>query len=156
MVDDSEEDQLLVRLALERSTIAHDFHAIENGGEAVKYLQGEGAYSDRRKYPVPSLMLVDLKMPPLDGFELLEWTQQNKEYGIIPTIVFSSSCFEHDIERAYNLGASAYITKPPTLTELVSLIHKTFSFWSICRLPTLRQTRCLPVRLSSISKPALR
>lgn len=136
MVDDSEEDQLLVRVALEKTGIDHCFRAVENGGQAVKYLQGEGVFSDRDQYPEPGLMLVDLKMPPLDGFELLEWLQQHRKYAVIPTIVFSSSAFDHDVDLAYELGASAYIVKPATLPELVSIIHKMFGFWGMCRLPS--------------------
>jgi CheY-like chemotaxis protein len=135
MVDDSEEDQLLVRIALDKSGVCHRFHTVENGGQAVKYLLGESPFDDRGKHPLPSIMLLDLKMPPLDGFELLEWVQKQPKFAAIPQIVFSSSAFEHDVELAYKLGANAYIVKPATLPELVRLIQATLDFWGQCRLP---------------------
>ncbi len=135
MVDDSEEDQLLVRIALDKSGFRPRFHTVENGSQAVKYLLGEPPFDDRSQHPLPSIMLLDLKMPPLDGFELLEWVQKQPKFAGIPQIVFSSSAFEHDVELAYRLGANAYLVKPATLPELVKLIQATLDFWGQCRLP---------------------
>jgi CheY-like chemotaxis protein len=111
------------------------FHGVADGEEAVAYLRGEGRFADRQGFPFPNVLLVDLKMPGMDGFGLLEWLQHHPECKVIPTIVFSSSSVEKDVHQSYVLGANAFLVKPTTAEDLVDLIQMTYKFWSRCQTP---------------------
>ena len=106
-----------------------------NGLEAIAYMMGESHYSDRLKYPYPSFITTDLKMPGADGFAVLEHLKANPAWAIIPTVVLSSSEDPDDIRTAYLLGASSYHVKPTTFDELQSQLRIIYDYWMICRVP---------------------
>lgn len=135
MADDSEEDLFFVHRALDQSGVGSFFHGVKDGQEAVDYLAGEGAFANRQEFPFPNVLLVDLKMPGMSGFEVLEWLRSHPACKVIPTIIFSSSSMDSDIHRAYVLGANAYMVKPATSGELVDLIQLLYQFWSRCHTP---------------------
>ena len=135
MVDDADEDIFFVKRAFEKSGVAQFFHSVNDGNQAIAYLQAEGEFSDRSKFPFPNLLMTDLKMPGMNGYELLEWIQKHPNCKVIPTIVFSSSSLESDIHRAYVLGANTYIVKPSDFIELVETIRLLYEFWSRCQTP---------------------
>ena len=137
MVDDSAEDQAFVRYALEKSGVGKGFVAVNDGLEAIDYLKAEGPFADRQKYPLPNMVLCDIKMPRMDGFEFLGWVKRHAGCSVIPTIVFSSSGMPDDVKKAYELGANAYIVKPTNLNELVEIIKKTCEFWEVCQRPPM-------------------
>ena len=86
------------------------------------------------------MLLTDLKMPGMNGFELLQWLRDNPQYSVTPTIVFTSSRMEGDVNRAYGLGANSFMVKPQGLKELVELIRITCEYWSRCeRLPVSKK-----------------
>jgi CheY-like chemotaxis protein len=109
--------------------------AVKDGEEAIDYLTGKGRYSDRMRFPLPNVIFTDLKMPGMSGFDLLEWLRANPKNAVIPTVVFSSSCLENDVEKAYRLGASSFLVKPHNLRELVRLVRTTSEYWSMCETP---------------------
>jgi len=137
LVEDSDHDVFFVRRATEQGGAGHEVYAVPEGGEAVRYLQGEGQYANRQEFPVPNIVLTDLKMPGMNGFEFLRWVRDHSEYGIIPVIVYSSSSVEEDVREAYSLGANSYMVKPSDLTAMIDLLRATWEFWSRCECPPM-------------------
>jgi CheY-like chemotaxis protein len=141
LAEDSEDDAHLVQLAMARASIQQPLQHVCDGLEAVEYLRATGRFEDREKYPFPRVLITDLKMPRMNGFELLEWLSNHPECSVIPTVVLSASAHEADVDRAFELGASAYFRKPATLNELGHLLGTIFQFWTISRKPLL-PTKC--------------
>lgn len=137
-MEDEESDVLLIERAF-RKHIEGELHVTRNGEEAIEYLSGKGKFADRKKFPFPDLVISDLKMPKLSGFELLAWIQEHREFRTIPTIVLSSSKLDRDVIRAYELGAKTYMVKPSdfrTLTEMVKVIR---DYWAASAKPVLQE-----------------
>jgi DNA-binding response OmpR family regulator len=120
---------LLLRRALEKAGIRAHVKIVADGEELLLYLQGRDAYSNRSLCPLPSLIILDLKMPRRTGLEVLEWLNQNKSISVVPTIVLSASNLENDIRSAYNLGANTYFVKPSTFDELVETMKAVDAYW---------------------------
>ena len=135
MVDDAEEDIFFVKRALDQSGVGQSFFAVKDGTEAIRYMRGDGEFANRLEFPFPNLILSDLKMPGMDGYEVLQWLRSHPDCAVIPAIIFTSSAITSDIQRAYELGANAYIVKPHDFDELVDLIQVTYRFWSRCHTP---------------------
>jgi CheY-like chemotaxis protein len=133
VADDDENDVFLLRRAFEKAGISHTLTAVWNGAEAIAYLRGDGIYSDRQKYPWPELLLLDLKMPVLDGFEVLAWWQTEESAGDLPIIVLSSSNREQEIHRAMELGARGYCAKPADFDYFVMVAHELQNRWLLPR-----------------------
>ena len=135
LVEDDENDVILVRKAIETGGAGHTVQAVTDGEQAIRYLQGIDEYADRERYPVPNVVLSDLKMPRMTGFELLRWLRANPKYSVIPTIIYSNSALESDVREAYRLGANSYIAKPPSLGALVETLRAIYEYWSRCECP---------------------
>src|SRR5689334_15522743 len=101
IADDDENDIFFVKRAFQEIDVHCTFHVLKNGQEVVDYLAGNGEFSNREEYPLPMMILMDLKMPVMDGFEVLAWLRSKPGIKVIPTIVFSSSDLPADITRAY-------------------------------------------------------
>jgi len=123
LVDDSENDLMLMRIAFERTGVGSSLHEVSNGEEAIAYLGGAGVYKDGRKYPLPAVMLLDLKMPKKDGFEVLQWVRTQNGLRCLAIIVLTASIRAEDIARAFDLGANSFLMKPRTMDELTDLIR---------------------------------
>ncbi len=135
LVEDDENDAMLLRMAFEKNSIANPVQWVKDGLEAVAYLNGDGIYAERTKYPFPEVLLVDLKMPRMSGLELLKWISEHPEFRIIPTIVMTSSRQELDIEHAYQLGANTYLTKPIAFDQLAQMVKLTHEYWAMSAKP---------------------
>jgi len=135
LVDDSSDDAFLVQRSLQRAGLGTKCDVVEDGEEAIKYLQGEGIYADRNAHPFPTVILSDLKMPRMSGFELLRWVRKHPECSVVPTILFTSSAVESDVKEAYQLGANAYMVKPTDVGEFEDLLRVTFQYWTRCERP---------------------
>jgi CheY-like chemotaxis protein len=122
--EDEETDAALLQLAFGRAGYAHTLVVVRDGQEAVEYLNGDGRYADRNLYPLPSLFLLDLKMPRMTGFDVLAWLKENPQFKDLPVVVLSSSSHESDIDRARQLGAWDYHIKPHGMTQFVQLIKQ--------------------------------
>jgi len=109
--EDSDNDTLLIRCGFEKARFPFSFQFVEDGVEAVQYFTGKGKFADRERYPVPSVLLTDLRMPRMDGFELLEWVRGQAEWRNLPVIVVTGSNQVQDRKRAMDLGANFYIVK---------------------------------------------
>jgi len=125
LADDSADDRLLIARALKALGTVKLIFTLEDGHEVIAYLEGQGPYADREKFPTPDLLLLDLKMPRVNGFEVLEWMRNHK--SLKPLIaVLSSSEVPDDMKRASALGANLYLVKSynmeKTLRPLISLL----------------------------------
>jgi CheY-like chemotaxis protein len=138
LIDDSEDDTFLLQRALDREKVPCFVRNVADGAEAVSYLEGKGRYADRAKSPFPNIIFTDLKMPKMDGFSLLSWLRKNPKCQLLPAMVLSSSAEETDIEKAYRLGANAYLVKPSSMAELQKLVRHAYEFWSACAKVTIK------------------
>jgi len=140
MIDDSSEEELLMRHALEQSGDGASLLAVRDVPSGVRYLRGKGQFQDRGKFPLPDVILCDLKMDgEMAGFDFLRWRRQHSGCVLIPTIIYSSSGDERDVEQSYELGANAYIEKPTTLERAAMVIETTCRFWSLCKRPSMKE-----------------
>ncbi|MDO3388507.1 response regulator [Gilvimarinus sp. SDUM040013] len=129
MADDDEDDRLLTAEALVESRVLNELHFVEDGVQLLNYLRGEGQYSDRAKYPLPGLILLDLNMPKMDGREALAQLKQDPVLKRTPVVILTTSKAEEDMLRGYDLGAASYITKPVTFDVLVELMRTLGRYW---------------------------
>lgn len=123
LVDDSQDDIFLMRTAFKKAEFNSPLQEVHNGEEAIAYLKGEGVYSDRNHYPLPSVMLLDLKLPMQNGFDVLGWARTQPAFKRLAIIILTASARTEDVERAFDLGASSYLVKPSSLNALVALIR---------------------------------
>jgi len=136
LVEDSPDDVLLTRVAFQHAGISHRSVAVSDGEQAVQYLNCEGPYADRERFPIPRLILLDLEMPHMTGFEFLVWVRRESELRLLPVIAVSGSLYPPAVKRAYEAGANCFPAKPPDLTEFVAAITQTCDFWlGRCTLP---------------------
>jgi CheY-like chemotaxis protein len=137
IAEDNEGDAAILQRALRQVGFNNPFHISPQGEDVLKYLRGEPPYEDREKFRFPRVLIMDLKMPGMDGFEVLTWLREHEECNVIPRIVLSTSRSEKDIQRAYQLGVNSYIYKPPTFDGLVSRLEIVFAYWEMCEKPAL-------------------
>jgi CheY-like chemotaxis protein len=108
---------------------AHHLIRVADGEQAIAYLKGEGAYSDREQYPLPGLLLLDLKMPRVNGLDVLEWIRNKSECPHLPVVVLTVSEELRDINKAYQLGANSFLIKPPKVSELRGTLKMIDTYW---------------------------
>ena len=116
-------------MGLQKAGLPHKIIHVIDGQDAIDYLSGEGSYSDRAKHPFPNLLLLDLKMPRLTGFDVLDWLQHQPGIQELPVVVLSSSDYPADIEQARKLGATEYKIKPGNPQLLVELLEEFDTRW---------------------------
>jgi CheY-like chemotaxis protein len=129
MVEDDPYDAKLIRRALRKAEILHPVLHVADGDAAVGYLAGKSPYEDRSQYPLPDLVLLDLKLPRRNGFELLQWLRAQPGLRRVPVVVLTSSSETTDVNRAYDLGANSYLVKPVGTDALVDLLKKIEIYW---------------------------
>jgi CheY-like chemotaxis protein len=146
LIDNDVDDQFLSQLALEKVLPSGSVvHAVHSGDEAVAYMIGEGEFSDREKHPFPSLVITDLKMPNGDGFDVLEFLQNNPAWNVVPRLMFSNSDHADDVRTAYMLGASAYHIKPLSRVDMEARMRSIVEYWAGSQVPPVDRTgRVLP------------
>ena len=113
MVEDNPDDVRLVERQLQNSGLKYALRVVSDGGEAMDYLSGTGGYVDRAAFPLPCLLLIDLRMPRVDGFMLTEWVRKNPATKDTPIVIYTGLPSTEEAERAYALGANAYVVKLP-------------------------------------------
>jgi CheY-like chemotaxis protein len=126
--EDSPDDVALIKIGFAKVKFPLPVHFVEDGIGAVEYLEGKNQYADREKYPLPSMLLTDLKMPRMDGFELLDWIRSREQFKKLPVIVVTGSNQIEDRSRAIERGASAYVIKGLLTTPPASLFDAIVQF----------------------------
>jgi CheY-like chemotaxis protein len=130
LVEDDNSDALLIRRALEKTGQNFILTRAKHGEEAIDYLSGTGAFEDRSSYPVPDVVLLDIKLPRRSGLEVLEWLRaQPAAVGRIPVVMLTSSRHAVDVNRAYELCVNGYLTKPDTAQELQAMLLGFKEYW---------------------------
>ncbi len=128
-VEDDPNDALLFQHACRKAGIGFELQSVNDGDQAIAYLRGLDNFSDRQKYPFPQLILLDLKMPRLSGFDVLAWLRNEGAFKGVPVIILTSSNHETDIKRAYDLGANSYLVKPVGFDALVEVARTIYGYW---------------------------
>ena len=123
IAEDDDNDFMFLDAAMAVEKLEANIQRACDGVEAVEYLAGENVFANRDAYPLPELIVLDLKMPRKNGFEVLGWLCQHPELGRLPVIVFTSSDEPSDVEKAYSLGASAYLVKPSSYLSYSEVIR---------------------------------
>jgi CheY-like chemotaxis protein len=127
--EDEESDRMIMELAFQRANLSHPLVIVHNGAEAVDYLSGKGKYADRSAHPLPALVVLDLKMPRMNGFDVLAWLATQPEFRELPAVVLSSSADEADMNKARQLGARDYFVKPHSMDTLIEIAQQMQARW---------------------------
>ncbi|MEG4214207.1 response regulator [Microcoleus sp. Pol14C6] len=130
LVEDNPVDILLMQRAFRNETFANtSLQIVRDGDAAVFYLNGDGEYSDRDRYPLPRIILLDLKLPRRSGHEVLVWLKQQPELKRLPVVMLTSSSQTLDVKRAYDLGVNSYLVKPIGFASLVEMMQSFSQYW---------------------------
>ena len=131
LAEDDPDDVWLTQIAFEKARLANPLQVVRDGEEAIAYLRGDGDYADRDRFPWPILLLLDLKMPKMSGFQVLEWLRDESGLEHLPVAIMTSSDHDPDMTRAYELGADSYLIKPPDAEALLALVQRLHAYWMI-------------------------
>jgi len=129
VVEDDSNDVLFIRRAFLRVNPAVEIHIVKDGDAAVEYLKGNGEFSDRDRYPLPALILLDLKLPRRSGMEVLEWIQNRESIKRIPVVILTSSRERLDVDLSYDLGVNSYLVKPVSFDALSGMVETLNAYW---------------------------
>jgi CheY-like chemotaxis protein len=129
LVEDYQNDILLLRRFWKTECLQHPLVEARHGLEAMEYLAGEGIFANRQLYPLPCLMLLDLKMPLVTGLDVLRQIRGQPALKMLPVLMLSASALPGDVDEAYRLGASAFLVKPSGLAEFAALVRLIRDFW---------------------------
>jgi len=135
LVEDERNDVFFLEYAFQAAGITNPLQVVEDGQEAIDYLTGIGKFADRSQYPLPCLVLLDLKMPRRSGLDVLSWIQNQPELQMLIVIVLSSSRDKNDVDEAYQLGARSYVVKPLSLAERLELAKALKQYWLQLNVP---------------------
>lgn len=131
LVDDDENDVFFLERAFKQAQISNPLHRVRDGEDAITYLRGEEQFHDRILHPLPGLMLLDLKMPRKNGFEVIAWVREQPGLKRLSIVVMTSSKEDPDVNRAYELGANTYLVKPVNFEGLVEMMRALHLYWVI-------------------------
>jgi two-component system response regulator len=129
LVDDNPTDADLIRTAFKTAGFNGIFHVLPDGEQAMQYFVGTAPYFDRSKFPMPHLLLLDLRMPRVGGLELLTWLRTHDFGKTLPVIVMTESSYDKDITSAYRLGARTFLTKPFAPADFIAALKYTTDNW---------------------------
>jgi CheY-like chemotaxis protein len=129
LVEDADNDAVLIRRAFVKGNIINPLQVVTSGDQAIAYLKGEGAFANRAEYPLPELVLLDLKLPGIDGFQVLRWIRQQPELKALRVVVLTSSDRIQDVNLAYQLGANSFLVKPVDFERFVEISQALKGYW---------------------------
>ena len=129
LVEDNPMDVILTLDAFKEAKLLNEIHVARDGEEALNYMFGRGIYADRAKFPVPNLILLDLKMPGIDGFEVLKQIKTTDLIKRIPVIILTSSKEEGDLALSFDLGANSYLVKPVSFNGFIDVVKEIDNYW---------------------------
>ncbi|MEO6035032.1 MAG: response regulator [Verrucomicrobiota bacterium] len=128
LAEDNNDDAFLMCRAFRKAHLLNPLVRVRNGEEAISYLRGDGVYADRGLHPFPFLLLLDLRMPLADGFDVLRWIRAQPELKIL-VVVLTFSTREPDVKKAFELGANSFLTKPAGFENLTQLLERLQGYW---------------------------
>ena len=131
LVEDNPDDELLAIRALEKNKIMNEVVVARDGAEALDYLFGAGPYTGRDMSVMPQIILLDLKLPKIDGLEVLRRLRNDKRTKLLPVVVLTSSKEERDLTECYSLGANSYIRKPVNFAQFTEAIRQLGLYWLV-------------------------
>lgn len=129
LVEDDENQVALVKRAFQKANIVNPLQVVRSGQEAMVYLEGTGPFANREEFPLPKLILLDLKMPGINGFDVLRWLRRQPAFSSLRVIVLTASNEPRDINLAYELGANSFLTKPVNFEDFVLLTQALQGYW---------------------------
>lgn len=131
LVEDNADDVLLIRRAFSKAGLLNRLEAVADGEAALAYLGRQGGYADDAQFPMPALVILDLKLPRKGGLEVLAWIRAQPATALTPVVVLTSSNEDRDVQRAYELGANSYLLKPVQFGDLLKLIETLHLYWFV-------------------------
>ncbi|MDI6734642.1 MAG: response regulator [bacterium] len=138
LVEDNEDDILIIQRAFKKLKLTNEIYVVRDGQEGLDFIFHEGIYA-QNKPPTPGLILLDINMPKLNGFQVLERIKAHPVYKVIPVIMLTVSDRDEDIVRSYQNGAVSYITKPMDFEDFVKVIEQFEIYWSlVSKIPEVR------------------
>lgn len=129
LVEDDPNDIFFMKRSFKEAGVINPCRVLEDGREAIAYLNGDGTYGDRARHPLPCLVLLDLKLPYVLGLDVLKWIRTRPALNTTVVVVLTSSKDDADIERAYDLGANSYLVKPPDAEKLFEMVRRIKGYW---------------------------
>ncbi len=129
LVEDNPTDVLLIQRAFAKAKLANPVQVVGDGDKVIEYLSGTGAYSDRKQYPLPMLILLDLKLPRRSGLEVLAWLRAQETLRRIPVVMLTSSRQDRDVNEAYDGGVNSYLVKPVEFDALFEMLKTVNLYW---------------------------
>jgi CheY-like chemotaxis protein len=124
IVDDNAHDARRVERSVQRWRLLNGMQIVSDGAEAIAYIKGDGQYRDRARFPQPLLLFLDLKMPRVNGLDVLDWLKQNPQFATFPVVVMSGLGETKQVDRAYNLGARSFLSKPINSDDVRATLEK--------------------------------
>lgn len=129
LVEDNEDDVFILKMAFKKAGLRHPVAVAEDGQQALDYLRGAGEFADRNRFPLPALVLLDLKLPKIMGLDVLRAIRENPGLAPLIVTVLTSSDQDRDIERAYRLGANSYLVKPSAADRILQMARTLCEYW---------------------------
>jgi CheY-like chemotaxis protein len=131
VVEDNQNDIQLLKRAFKKAEITNPLQFLTDGDSAVAYLSGDGSYGDRVRFPLPALILLDLKLPRRSGHEVLGWLREQDQIRRIPVVVLTSSKQPDDVQKAYDIGVNSYLVKPVGFEALLEMMKAVGIYWTV-------------------------
>lgn len=129
LVEDNPDHAELLRRLFQSYLVKNTFNCVEDGEQALAYLNRVGKYADETRYPYPDLVLLDLRLPKVDGFQVLETIKSSPQHRHVVVVVLTSSCDERDVQRAYQAYANSYLVKPFHPDEMMDILRYVGLYW---------------------------
>ncbi|MDB6108308.1 MAG: response regulator receiver protein [Pedosphaera sp.] len=139
IVDDYNDDVVFLKHVMKKAGVVNPVMQVNTGEEAMHYFKGEGVFADRENFPLPSILFIDLKMPSVDGFELLDWLQQQPHLRSMLVIVVTGDWERRGVTRAYRMGAQSFLVKPCNAVDILNLTQTFPGPWMISPPPDPNQ-----------------
>lgn len=136
VTEDDPDDAFFLHWALRSVDSRNSVQIVSDGADVSAYLEGQGKFADRAKFPFPNALILDLKMPRKTGLDALEWLHEHPEFRVMPTLVLSSAGRANDVVNSYRLGAHSFMLKPGRLEDLQRILQVLNAYWRAVRPPS--------------------
>jgi CheY-like chemotaxis protein len=147
-VEDNQDDQFFLKRALTEAGIENTIHVVDDGQKAIDYLSSQGPYADREEYPIPCLVILDLKLPKVHGLDVLKWIRAHKEFKSIVVVILSSSPLRNDVDTAYEIGVNSFVVKPISAEQMAHIGRLMKEYWlEINEFSSVCEMKELPTKL---------